>query len=219
MRKVVVVGLGRFGASAAVRLSRGGAEVLAVDRSMRLVEGISDKVSVAVGFDAADRTNLEAYDVGAMDAAIVAVGTNFEASVMVTMHCKALGVPAVYAKALNSMQAKVLQKVGADHIVRPEEDMGERLAESLLTEKAVEFVDLPEGYSLRRLAVPDDWDGRSLAELKLLGERRVAIVQVVRRADDPGDRERVPLPHGGTVLRAGDEVDVIGEDATLEAWG
>lgn len=218
MLKVVVIGLGRFGATLAVELTRRGAEVLAVDRNIRLVEEVSDRVTVAVGFDGADRANLEAYDVGAMDVAIVAVGTNFEASVLVTMHCKALGVRTVYAKALTPLQAEVLQKVGADHIVRPEEDMGLRLAEYLDKEKAVEFVDLPEGFSLRRLDVPAAWDGRTLAELQLLGQERLGIVQVVRAPDAEGNREREPLPHGTTVLKAGDQVDAIGRDEVLDRF-
>lgn len=218
MLKVVVIGLGRFGATVAVDLCRRGAEVLAVDRNMRLVEEVNDRVTVAVGFDAADRVNLEAYDVGSMDVAIIAVGTNFEASVLVTMHCKALGVKTVYAKALSSMQAAVLERVGADHIVRPEEDMGARLAESLVMEKAVEFVDLPTGYSLRRLTVPAGWDGRSLADLRLLGVERLGIVQVVRKADAAGERAKEALPHGETILYAGDEIDAIGEDGVLDKF-
>lgn len=218
MLKVVVIGLGRFGATVAADLTRRGAEVLAIDRNIRLVEEVVDRVTVAVGLDGADRQNLEAYDVGTMDAAVVAVGTNFEASVLVTMHCKALGVRTVYAKALTALQAEVLQKVGADHIVRPEEDMGLRLAQFLVDEKAVEFVDLPEGYALRRLDVPAAWVGRSLAELKLMGEQRLGIIQIVRAADAEGNRRREPLPHGAAVLQAGDQVDAIGRGADLDRF-
>ncbi|HPF69868.1 MAG TPA: TrkA family potassium uptake protein [Candidatus Krumholzibacteria bacterium] len=218
MLKVVVIGLGRFGSTVATDLCRRGCEVLAVDRTMRLVEEVLDRVSVAVGFDATDRQNLEAYDVGSMDVAIIAVGTNFEASVLVTMHCKALGVGKIYAKALTPMQAAVLQKVGADHIVRPEEDMGLRLAESLVEQKAVEFVDLPDGYGLRRLKVPAAWDGRSLADLGLLARERLGIIQVVRRPGPDGDREKIPLPHGSIVLYAGDQIDAIGRSEVLDRF-
>ena len=104
MLKVVVVGLGRFGSTLAVHLSREGAEVLAVDRSAKLAEAVAEEVAVAVGFDATDLGNLNAYDVGSMDVGVVAIGENFESSVLVTMHLKNLGVPLVYAKALNEMQ-------------------------------------------------------------------------------------------------------------------
>jgi len=221
MLKTIVVGLGRFGSTVARELARGGSEVLAVDRSTRLVESVADEVAVAVGFDATDRANLEAYDAGAMDAAVVAIGSNFESSVLVTMHLKAMGVPAVHAKALNDMQAAVLRRVGADHVITPEEDMGIRLAEHLLHDSVVDFVELPAGFSLRRFPVPKEWVDRSLADLSLLGEHRLNLIQV-HRSEGEGDERRtdsLPLPDGSTVLEAGDEVDVIGPDAALDRLG
>lgn len=218
MMKVAVIGLGRFGSAVAVGLARGGAEVLAVDTSDKLVEAVADDVSVAVAFDATDVANLKAYKVGAMDAVIVAMATNFEASVMVTMHCKALGTKQVYAKALNSMQEGVLRRVGADSVVKPEQDMGLRLADHLLHERGMEFVQLPEGFALRRVNVPAEWDGKSLAELNLLGTRRLNLVQILRRnPEGPGQEAetRIALPGGGEVLHAGDRIDVIGPDKAV----
>jgi trk system potassium uptake protein TrkA len=223
MLKVVVVGLGRFGSTLAVHLSREGAEVLAVDRSTRIVETVAQEVAVAVGFDATDLGNLEAYDVGKMDVGVVAIGENFESSVLVTMHLKNLGVPLVYAKALNEMQESVLRRVGADQVLKPEEDMGERLASHLLHDSVVDFVELPEGFSLRRIQVPEAWCDKSLAELGLLGKFKLNLVQV-RRTLPAGHEgaeptvERTPLPDGSMVLRAGDEIDVIGSDSELKKY-
>ena len=223
MLKVVVVGLGRFGSTLAVHLSREGAEVLAVDRSARLVEAVAEDVTVAVGFDATDLNNLNAYDVGAMDVGVVAIGENFESSVLVTMHLKNLGVPQVYAKALNDMQASVLMRVGADQVVKPEEDMGERLASHLLHDSVVDFVELPQGFSLKRIRVPEEWGDQSLEELGLPGKFRLNLIQV-RRALPPEHEgakptyERTPLPDGSMVLRAGDEIDVIGPDKELKKY-
>lgn len=221
MLKVAVIGLGKFGSSVAVNLARRGAEVLAVDRRSTLFEAVADDVAVAVGFDATDITNLRAYDVGAMDVAVVAIGTNFEASVLVTMHCKALGVEKVVAKALNNMQESVLRQVGADQVIKPEEDMGARLADHLVTASVVDFVELPAGFSLRRLIVPQDWDGKSLAELNLLGSKRLNLVQIHRRlppAKEGAEPEvtKIPLPGGMEVLHAGDAIDVIGPDRELK---
>ncbi len=223
MLKVAVIGLGRFGSTVAVELAGQGAEVLAIDRRKPLFEAVADDVAVAVGFDATEISNLKAYDVGAMDVAVVAIGTNFEASVLVTMHCKALGVEKVVAKALNEMQESVLRQVGADQIIKPEEDMGVRLAEHLVHDSVVDFVELPDGYSLRRVIVPEDWDGQSLSELNLLSERHLNLVQIHRRQamSSEGDERttaKIPLPGGADVLQAGDAIDVIGPDRELDKF-
>jgi len=223
MLKVAVIGLGRFGSTVAVNLGRKGVEVLAVDRRNQYFEKVADDVTVAVGFDATDISNLKAYDVGAMDVAVVAIGSNFEASVLVTMHCKSLGVKKVVAKALNEMQESVLRQVGADQIIKPEEDMGVRLAEHLVTESVVDFVELPAGFSLRRITVPNEWDGQSLAELDLLGGKRLNLVQIRRQMPpEPEGAEptttKIPLPGGVEILHAGDEIDVIGPDRELDKY-
>ena len=223
MLKVVVVGLGRFGSTLAVQLSREGAEVLAVDRSTKLVETVAEDVTVAVGFDATDIANLKAYDVGSMDVGVVAIGKNFESSVLVSMHLKSLGVPLVYAKALNAMQESVLRQVGADQVVKPEEDMGVRLASHLLHDSVVDFVELPNGYSLKRIRVPADWIDQSLSDLGLLGKFRLNLVQIRRAGPEAAEGadpviERIALPDGTVVLRAGDEIDVIGPDEVLKNY-
>ena len=223
MNKIAVIGLGRFGSTVAVALARKGVEVLAVDRRGPLFEAVADDVAVAVGFDATDITNLKAYDLPTMDAVVVAIGTNFEASVLVTMHCKKLGVKKVVAKAVTAAQESVLRQVGADQIIKPEEDMGLRLAEHLLTDSVVDFVELPEGFSLRRITVPQDWDGQTLAELNLLGAKRLNLVQIHRApspdaADDGALPEKIPLPGGAEVLHAGDTIDVIGPDKELDKF-
>jgi trk system potassium uptake protein TrkA len=219
LKKVAVFGLGQFGASVAVSLCRDGVEVLAVDRSLRLVEQIQDEVSVAVAFDATDRENLLAYDVGSMDAAIVAIGTDFEAAVLVTVLCKELGVPYVVVKVNSPLRRRVLQSVGADLTVMPEEEMGHRLAEHLAHESVVDFVELPKGYSLRRLPVPKAWADSTLADLSLLKRERLNLIQVVRAAGAEGEEpERIPLPHGEIRLHAGDFVDVIGPDDVLNRF-
>jgi len=223
MLKVIVVGLGKFGSTLAVRLARDGAEVLAMDRSTRLVQDVADDVTVAVGCDATDKNNLNSYDVGSMDVGVVAIGTNFESSVLVTMHLKSMGVPVVYAKALNDMQEAVLRRVGADQVIKPEEDMGERLAEHLLHDSVVDFVELPRGFSLRRIKVPADWNDKSLADLNLLGKLKLNLVQVHRTSPPKNEGEepnveKIPMPDGSMVLKEGDKIDVIGPDSELKKF-
>lgn len=218
MRRVAVFGLGQFGASVARRLYKEGIEVLAVDRDLRLVEEIQDEVTVAVAFDSTIRENLLAYDVPNMDAVVVAIGTNFEATVLVTVQAKQMGVPLIVVKALNPLRRQVLLSIGADRVVMPEEEMGTRLAEQLVHESVVDYVELPRGFSLRRIAVQPPWIDRTLSELSLLRTEKLNLVQVVRARTGAHEPELVPVPHGDIRLHAGDRIDVIGPDEVLARY-
>lgn len=219
MLKIAVLGLGRFGQAVARELSRQGAEVLAVDRSMNKVNEIIQDVDEAESFDATNASLLASRNIGRMDAVVVAIGSNFEASVLVTMHCHDLGVPLVCAKALNEDQADVLRKVGADKVIKPEEDVGEHLARHLTHESVLDFVELPDNFSFRRLKVPQEWVGQSLGQLNVLHEHKLNIIQVIRRGEPAADGRwaeiKVPLPDGEMVFQDGDQMEVIGTDKQL----
>ena len=220
MKRVAVFGLGRFGSSVAVTLAQEGFEVLAVDKNRNLVEQVKDEVAVAVSFDATDRLNLERFDVNQMDAVVVGIGDNFEAAVIVTLLCKKeLSVPKVIAKALNARQRRVLELVGADEVVQPEEQMGRWLAENLVHDSAVvNFVELPEGFSLMRIQTPAGWCGKTLAELQLLTKEKLNLIQVLRPHPDDEPPEKVALPSGGFRLQEGDQLDVIGPVDVLRGY-
>ncbi|PID81975.1 hypothetical protein CSB20_00255 [bacterium DOLZORAL124_64_63] len=222
VRKVAVLGLGRFGEAVARELSRQGVEVLGVDGNLNRVNAIVPYVDQAESFDATNPELLASREIKHMDAVVVAIGNNFEASVLVTMHCHELGVPLVCAKALNDDQAEVLRKVGADQIIKPEEDMGKHLALHLTQQSVVDFVELPDHYSLRVVKVPDDWAGRSIAELDVLGKHRLSIIQVLRSAtpEEGGEvpLEKIPLPAGNLVFQAKDQMEVIGHDKDLDKF-
>lgn len=219
MLKVAVLGLGRFGQAVARELNRQGAEVLAIDRNLNKVNEIIQEVDEAESFDATNASLLASRNIGAMDAVVVAIGSNFEASVLVTLHCHELGVPLVCAKALNEDQADVLRKVGADKVIKPEEDVGEHLARHLTHESVLDFVELPDDYSIRRLKVPTDWVGQSLGELNILNKFQLNIIQVIRRGEPGPDGQveeiKLPLPDGETVFLEGDQMEVIGTDKQL----
>ena len=219
MKRVAVFGLGRFGSSVAVTLAQAGVEVLAVDKNRNLVEQVKNDVTEAVSFDATDRDNLESQSVGDMDAVVVGIGDNFEAAVIVTLLCKKeLGVERVIAKALNARQRRVLELLGAE-VVQPEEQMGRWLAENLVHDSSVvNFVELPEGFSLLRIRTPAGWEGKTLGELRLLSQQRLNLIQVVRPRPDAEEPEKVALPSGQFRLQAGDQLDVIGPVDVLRGF-
>mgnify|MGYP002629049705 CR=1 FL=1 len=216
VKKVAVIGLGKFGASVARALHQQGIEVLAMDRDRTLVEDLKDEVTVAVACDATDRQNLERFDIGGMDAVVVAIGHDFEASVHVTLQCRELGVAKIVCKALTSRQKQVLELVGADQVVLPEERMGRWVAENMAHESIVNLVELPEGFVLSRIPVAKAWQEKTLDELRLLGSERLCLIQVHRTVNDV--QERIPLPDGQFRLEAEDQLDVIGPEDVVESF-
>jgi trk system potassium uptake protein TrkA len=131
---------------------------------------------------------------------------------------KQMGVPLIVVKALNPLRRQVLLSIGADRVVMPEEEMGTRLAEELVHESVVDYVELPRGFSLRRIAVQSQWAGRTLSELSLLRTEKLNLVQVVRARTGAHEPELVPVPHGDIRLHAGDRIDVIGPDEVLARY-
>ncbi len=219
MKRVAVFGLGRFGSSVARTLSDEGVEVLAVDHDRALVEKIKNHVAVAVAFDATEQENLERFEVGGMDAVVICIGANFEANVMVTLLCKGLGAPRIVCKALTNDQRSVLLKIGADEVVQPEQQMGRWLAENMLHDSVVNLVELPDGYSMKRIRPREEWYDQTLSDLHLMTEARLNLIQVHRCSDvGSADKMRIPLPAGDFRIKAGDELDVIGENGILATF-
>ena len=140
----VVLGLGRFGSSVARSLCELGHEVLAVDRDEKLVENIAPDVTQAVQANAVDEDALAELGVQNFDAAIVAIGTDIRASILATVLLKEAGVPKVLAKAVDDLHARVLYKVGADRVIFPERDMGQRVARSLVAPNILDLMALSD---------------------------------------------------------------------------
>lgn len=130
-RRILVVGLGRFGAALSTGLYEAGWEVLAVDRSMERVEPVRDRVSYALELDATDPAVLRSVDVEHCEAAVVAMGEDFESAVLAVAALKECGVPRVIARAGNARRARILRAVGADEVIEVETDVGRRLAAAL----------------------------------------------------------------------------------------
>jgi len=223
MKRFMVIGLGRFGRTLARELSGLGAEVLAIDRSPALVNQVAPTVALAVCADATDSEVLGAQKVSAMDCAVVAIGENFEATVLVTAQLVELGVPMVIARAMTRTQKAILQRVGAHSVVMPEYEIAERMAHALYQSGVVDFVELPDGYVLKQVRVPPSLVGRALGEVNMRQKDRVLVIRI-RRQQVGRDREGRPrvteeliaIPDGAIVLQEGDVLSVIGShDAVL----
>jgi len=166
-KQYAVLGLGIFGSTVATTLSKGGKEVLAIDRDLSCVERIADKVTKAVQADTTDIEQLRALGIQDFDVAIVAIGDQLESSILTVMNVKELGVKYILAKAKNKQFMQILEKVGADKVVRPEKDMGIKIAKSMLRNNIVDLVELEGGYSVVEMMAPSLWIGKTVKSLNV----------------------------------------------------
>jgi trk system potassium uptake protein TrkA len=210
---VLVIGLGRFGASAARELMTLGHEVLAVDANEAIVNEIAPEVTHAVQLDAADEGALRAIGAAEFDHAIVAISSGVEASIFATMALKKLGVANVVAKAGSDLHGAILERVGADRVVFAEREMGQRVAHSFAVGNVLDYLDVAPRFGIVKVRPPASWAGRTLKDLDLAVRLQLTPVALRR-----GDAVTVN-PHRDEVIRTGDELILVGKDDRLEELG
>lgn len=211
MKSYAVIGLGRFGKEVARQLHSLGCEVLAMDTKSELVQEIANDVTHAVVSDAQDKEVLKALGIREFDCAIVAIGDNLAASVLATMNMKELGVPLVVCKAHDDTHRRVLEKLGADRVVIPEQENAARLARSLSTPNVLDYIELSEDYGILEAPAPESWQGKTLVELNVRAKLGVNIIAIRREG-------RVMVsPAADFKMNSGDILVVLGDSHALEA--
>lgn len=206
-KQYLVIGLGRFGSAVATTLHGEGMEVLAVDRKLEAVEAHRSLLTDVVRADAMDRSVLEQIGAANFDVAVVTIGEDIKASGTITMLLKELGVKCVIVKAFDDFHGRMLMKLGADKVIFPERDMGQRIAHNLVSEKILDFIELSPDYSLVEMRPHSDWVERTLGELNLRGSQRINVVAV--RSGEAVNA----MPDQNTRLHAGDVMLVVTQTA------
>lgn len=192
-KSYAVFGLGRYGRSVAKELVQSGAEVLAVDSDLSIVNSAITEIPFCKCADVTKAEVLKQLGVANIDVVIIAMAGNIEASVMATMLCKEMGVKTVIAKCSNEMSLKVLKRVGADKVVFPESESGIRLAKNLLSSGFVDVIELSKDVAMVELNVHKDWVDKTLLELNLRKKYSINVVAIrqndsVRIDIDPNER-------------------------------
>ena len=177
-KKVAVFGLGRFGYSLAERLYEAGAEVMAIDRDEAVVEKIADNVNYAAVADLSDADAVSALGLFDIDTAVVAMGSDLTASIMAVMIAKEQGVDTVIAKASDERMGSILRKVGADKIIYPEKETGQRTARLLMSDNFLEFFDIDNNLCILEMKPKKEWIGKNLIELNLREKYKLNVVAV-----------------------------------------
>ena len=205
-KQYLVVGLGRFGSAVAVALAEQGMQVLAIDSSMEKVEDHRSLLTDVVCGDAMDHGVLEQIGAADFDVAIVTIGEDIKASGVITMQLKEMGVGCVIVKAFDDFHGRMLSKLGADKVIFPERDMGQRIAHNLVSEKIMDFIELSPDYSLMEMRPRPEWVGKCLKELNLRARERINVV-AVRSGESVN-----AMPDMNTVIGEGDVMLVVSQN-------
>ena len=208
---VLVIGLGRFGSAVGTTLERMGHEVLGIDADRNLVEDHKSDLTQVVEGDATDPDTLRALGAGDFDSAVVAIGTDIEASVLVVLALSDLGVSNIWAKATNERHGRILERTGAHHVVFPEQDMGRRVAR-LVNERLLDFISFGDEFAIARLKAPEQIVGLPLITSQCRQKFDVTVFGVKREGED--FIHAVP----DTIILPGDELVVSGRIGKLEGF-
>ncbi|HEV8661926.1 MAG TPA: TrkA family potassium uptake protein [Candidatus Methylomirabilis sp.] len=224
MKQILVAGLGRFGEALALTLEEAGVEVIAVDTDPNHVEAVKDRVTHVAQLDSTDLNALKAIGAEEVDAAVVAMGKDFEASVLTTAALKELGIKRIVVRANTAREARILRLAGADRVVFVEQEMGQRLGKALVGESVLDHIALAEGYAMIQWAIDERLTGKTLGESQLRTRHRVNVVAIKKREVTKGEdgseqvRERLdPVPHPEYRFAPGDILVLVGKESDLEA--
>jgi trk system potassium uptake protein TrkA len=208
---IAVIGLGRFGASVALTLVRQGFNVVGVDSDPKIAQGLADELMQTLVFDATDESALRAMDIASFDIVVVAIGLDFESNLMATVALKAVGVRHIICKALTERQKTILLRVGADKVVLPESEAGQRLALELANPNLLDRIPLGREHAVVELSVPTAVSGITLQQAALRSRYGLTVVAVKR-----GEAVTV-APPADFVLAKGDLLVVIGTNENVIA--
>jgi trk system potassium uptake protein TrkA len=207
----VVIGLGRFGKSLALELVDEGTEVLGIDGDRRVVDSLAGRLTHVVEADSTNEEAMRQLSVHEFDRAVIGIGTDLEASILTASVVLTLGVPNVWAKAISHSHGRILSKLGVHHVVRPEHDMGKRVAH-LVRGRMLDYIEFDDGYAIVKTAPPRSIVGKTLGETRVRSRYGVTIVGVKRAGQD--------FTHAtpDTVVEDGDLVIVSGPEDGVERF-
>ena len=211
-KQFAVIGMGRVGASIMRTLESLGHDVWGIDRDEGLIQDLSAELPNAhlVAADATEPMVLRDLGLEHFDGAAVVIGEDIEASVLVTLILKELRVPLVLSRANSPLHARVLERVGADHVVQPEKEFGEFLARRMSSPGIMDYLELGNDEALVEMEVPREWIGRSLADLRLHRKKDLTVLAI------KGEGKEGTIPRPDTPLQKGDVLVVGGRKEELD---
>ena len=210
MKQFIVIGLGRFGSSIAKTLYNLGYDVMGIDNNEEIVQNIASSITHSVQADATDENTLKALGVRNFDVAIVSIGDDIQASILVTLILKEMGIKYVVGKAQNELHGKVLYKIGADRVIFPERDMGIRVAHNLVSSNILDYIELSPDFSIVEVNAIPEWINKTLRQLNMRTKYGLNVMAIKR------NNEVMISPHADDMILENDILVVVGQKQDIE---
>ena len=211
MKKIAIIGLGRFAIQLARQLYKDGIEVIVLDKSRMKIEQISEDVTIAVQLDCTDELALRSQDIDKVDAAVVGVREDFETLVLTTVILKSIGVKKVYCRAERQVHADILKRIGADEIIMPEDEAATRWSSKLGSPHIKDKLNFAPGFSLVEYIAPKSFNDHTIISLDLRKKYNVNVV-ALNPADGSGI---ISVPTPDSKISEGDTLWMVANEETL----
>ena len=216
-----VIGLGEFGIRICEMLAEGGGSVVAFDHDAQAVDRIKKFVPAAMVIDTTDENALRKAPLDDIDVAIVTIGDNKEASILTTTLLKEREIPYIVARAVSPLHAIVLKRVGANRVLKIEEESAARIASELINPEALNSLSVTEGSVICEVKVPKFFIGKTLSQIALKEKFNITLVTIVRLELDidtvgnPLNRKVIYEPDDNLELQTGDKLFLFGSSEKI----
>lgn len=212
MKTVLIIGLGRFGSTMAMKLHELGHEVMAIDTSEDRINAILPYVTSAQIGDCTNEQYMHSLGIRNFDICIVAIGDNFQSSLEITSLLKDLGGKFVLSRASRDIHAKFLLKNGADQVVYPEKEMAIRSAVRYSSDNIFDYIELTQDHSIYETPVPEGWIGKSIVQMNVRNKYNLTILAV--KYNDTLH----PLPGADYVFKEDDILVILGANRDINRF-
>jgi len=223
MARYAVIGLGRFGMTVANILAESGMEVIAIDKSQDIVDEVSTRVTSAICMDSTDEPALRTLNLNEADAVIIGIGSNIQESILTAAILKKIGVGIIYGKVENQLHGRIMELVGVQHIMLPEEIVGNQLARTLISRNVREYINLSSGHIVVELLAPREFVGKALQELALPTMRGVHVIaikynylSVTEDGRNVVEKRMNDMPGANDIVNEGDVMILMGPKGNID---
>ncbi len=220
----VVIGIGQFGEAIARSLSEKGAEVLAIDKSQEKVDYIANDVAYAVVLDSTDKNALLSQNIQNYDAVVIAIGEDFEELLLTAVNLIELKIKRIIVRAKGKVNRLILERLGLTEIFSPEYAVGAVVAKRLLNPSIVNFLDLPDDYTIMEIKAPKSVIGQTLQDIQLREAYNINLVTIKNEVEEEEDgkiikRQHIKgVPHRDTVINENDFIVVFGSTNDIQKF-